>query len=638
MMDLAFEQAESLLKFVYTNTGRQVIVKKISFDMDIVKELIGIEDAIANVANSEIGKYFRNDKKDEISKNLKKLISFSKEHKSKAFLMMVIGPTKSGKSTLVNLLARDIVSPTDVAECTIRPSIIARKNDSIKDDIIVYKSKGDDKDLKVECLDAVVNILKNTADEDEKNLVDDKETHVISELEKVITNQIFTNDRTVITAVTTEASEGILSNTTDDNHIYIVDMPGFDGAKVNSEFDDEYLYKAMTERVDLILFVQSSVLAILDSSTKYFKYLKESCSKNVPVFLINNAYDSKSWRKEKNTEDIIKQENEALEAIRKNGIMIYDRTRNVKSINLGMAYDYYFKDKEKIAIVGPENILKDEYSKFTDFERTLKEDITNHINDIRLGNCKKKVTNAMESLLFAINNEIETLDKKKDEKDKLKIHLEERKTQLVKDIHNHLSKHDGKDTEVYITEQAENTLKAYRAELDKDIDMEADKINETYQNAISSYVKKLTEKLEEDVATAEYEKLHTLISNIDVIDKNKLGFNNIKKYKEITLNNEEQLVEKKGIDWKLWIFPRFKMGTKYKMKERVEIFDTETAKIVNKSREIVKEAIVKMEKEFEQNIIECFESQLALIVTEEEENEIKNLKDLRAKLETVRIK
>ena len=603
--------------------------------MDIVKELIGIEDAIANVANSEIGKYFQNYKNDEISKNLKKLISFSKEHKSKAFLMMVIGPTKSGKSTLVNLLARNLVSPTDVAECTIRPSIIARKDESIKDDIIVYKSKGDDKNLKVKCLDAVVNILKNTANEDDKDLVDDKETHDISELEKVITSQIFTNDRTVITAVTTEASEGILSNAADDNHIYIVDMPGFDGAIVKKEHDDEYLYKAMTERVDLILFVQSSVSAILGSSTKYFQFLKESCSKNVTIFLINNAYDSKYWRKEKTTEDINKQEEKALKAIRDNGLMIYDRTRNVKSINLGMAYDYFFKDKEKIDIVVSENILEEEYRKFADFEKIFKEDITNHINEKRLTNCKDKVSNAKQKLLEVIKDEIDNLNTKKDKKDNLKKLLEEKKKQFVNEIRDKLRETNGMETEKYIPEKAKSKLDDYRKILNNDVDMEAEKINQTYQEAIYEFVGKLKEELGKK-ATTVYNDYFTQISKIEGIDTQNLGFQEITDSKEIVLDNNDDLVEKKGIDWKLFKF-HIKLGTTYKKKERLNMYDTMETEVCTKSGKIVKMAIENMENEFKNKIERCFEEQLSKIITVKEENEINKLEELRKAFENVRV-
>ena len=63
---------------------------------------------------------------DETIKNkLSQLSRRSLEYKNGSFIMLVVGPVKSGKSTLVNLLAHRYVSPTDTLECTVRPSIIS---------------------------------------------------------------------------------------------------------------------------------------------------------------------------------------------------------------------------------------------------------------------------------------------------------------------------------------------------------------------------------------------------------------------------------------------------------------------------------------------------------------------------------
>lgn len=608
--------------------------------MNKEEELKGIEAVIdKEVAKSEIGKYFRNRSNDEISNKIETFISRSKEHNSKAFLMMVIGPTKSGKSTLVNLLARDIVSPTDVAECTIRPSIIAKKNESVQDDIIVYKSKKDSKESKADCLDAVVNILKGTGSEKDEYIVDSSETHSIRELKNVITNHIFTNDNTVITAVTVDVSEGILSNNgSDENQIFLVDMPGFDGAIVKSEYDDEYLYKAMTERVDLILFVQSSVSAILGSSTEYFKFLRESCSKNVPIFLINNAYDSKSWRKGKNTDDIERQEDIAVKALYENGIMIHERKRDVKSINLGMAYDHYFKVKENIEIVGQEISLKDEYDKFNEFEKILKEDITSHINEIRLNNCKKKVSHAKKDLVDAIVVEITNLTQKKNDKINLKNVLDGKQKNLKKEIHNDLHIIENTDAEVYITNKAKAIFDDYRTLLDVSKKMEAEEINQKFQEAISQFKSKLNDELLKQ-AEAIYDGMHTDISYIENIDRNDIVLHKNYQNKEyIKLNSINELVDKKGFDGKIFgwqLFP--KMGTKYKKQERVNSYDEMVLVICNSSKKSVKDAIETLEMDFMHSIEDCFAKLLSKIITSEEENKIGKLEELKTAVERVNI-
>ena len=58
---------------------------------------------------------------------LSKAENRSKEYENGTFIVLVVGPVKSGKSTLVNLIANAYVSPTHFLECTVRPSIISQR-------------------------------------------------------------------------------------------------------------------------------------------------------------------------------------------------------------------------------------------------------------------------------------------------------------------------------------------------------------------------------------------------------------------------------------------------------------------------------------------------------------------------------
>ena len=62
---------------------------------------------------------------EEIAAGLQRLARRAQEYRHGSFIMLVVGPVKSGKSTLVNLLAHRYVSPTDKLECTLRPTIIS---------------------------------------------------------------------------------------------------------------------------------------------------------------------------------------------------------------------------------------------------------------------------------------------------------------------------------------------------------------------------------------------------------------------------------------------------------------------------------------------------------------------------------
>ena len=73
-----------------------------------------------------------------VCKSTQKLNNRVSEFDGGSFLILVVGPVKSGKSTLVNLIAHAHVSPTHFLECTVRPSIISKgqgqaKSGSLRD-------------------------------------------------------------------------------------------------------------------------------------------------------------------------------------------------------------------------------------------------------------------------------------------------------------------------------------------------------------------------------------------------------------------------------------------------------------------------------------------------------------------------
>ena len=482
------------------------------------EELKSINGVIVSFSASEEGKSILKDNND-ISKAFKKLISFSNEHDSKSFLMMVIGPTKSGKSTLVNLLARKIVSPTDMAECTIRPSIIAKHNnkggeyDESKS-IIVYKSKIDKEEEKVNCLDGIISNLKGTVTNDELEKMLTIEEHDFKDLKNIITPQKYVYDNTVITEIrtnpdkkdgdflsdkadeeTTQSTEdgGILSDYADGNSIFIVDMPGFDGAIVNQPTQDgtdkeDYLYRAITDRVDLIIFVQSSVGAVLDSTTRYFDYVKSCINKAVPVYLIHNEYDSTYWRTTSEN-DIQNQRDAIFKAIKKEGINI-DKD-HVKSANLGQAYDHLFnRDHVKEGYD-----LSDAFTKFVTIEKELRKEIIDQAEDSRLENCKNRIKEAHKRLLDVLDTAITDLEIKETERTNKKseittkisnlkiIVLRDRNFNESKDNQN--KKRDDNNIEEVITGKIKDSFEQHKAGLNQ-LSSSKDAIKKCFEAAVQA--------------------------------------------------------------------------------------------------------------------------------------------------------
>ena len=101
---------------------------------------------------------------EEVSAGLKRLWRRSMEYRHGSFIMLVVGPVKSGKSTLVNLLAHRYVSPTDKLECTLRPTIISSAEAGAEPAIEIYSSK--DESRKEKDLDLIIDKLRGIVEDD----------------------------------------------------------------------------------------------------------------------------------------------------------------------------------------------------------------------------------------------------------------------------------------------------------------------------------------------------------------------------------------------------------------------------------------------------------------------------------------
>lgn len=356
----------------------------------------------------------------EVKTNLQRLARRSMEYKNGSFIMLVVGPVKSGKSTLVNLLAHRFVSPTDKLECTVRPSIISNVDDERDCRIDVYRSKVDGR--KAEDLDLIVDKLRGIMPDDaEVERFLEKETFALTEdnIKEVIFPSYNKGDRTVITSITTTGSK-LLHNddAAGEGKIFLVDMPGFDGNNVNIENDP--LYEAISKRVDLILFVHSSVSAFNVTSAKYLDKLREY-NESVPVYLIHNVFDSSYWRDEnERQQDVERQAQKEYDEIRRKGFNI--EPDFISCVNLGKVTDFTDGTGKFKADFNGE--LSAEQVEFAKIEQKLYDKITTNITELRLKRCLDRTAQFRESLLSLLKEKGKGLRVKKDDYDLLGQWLE----------------------------------------------------------------------------------------------------------------------------------------------------------------------------------------------------------------------
>lgn len=326
----------------------------------------------------------------QIYHHLQQLANRSKEYHNPTFVALVVGPVKSGKSTFVNLVAKKYVSPTHFLECTVRPSIIrSGKNNTLT----VYRSK--DIMHKEEQINGILDCLNGLTEGENIKDVTKQEyectKYTIDKYIRLDNIHRTEDDDILLTSIETEGGKLLQDN------VCLVDMAGFDGANANFESP---AYKAVVERADLIIFVQSSNSAISKVSSKFFELLKER-NMSVPVCLVHNIFESAFWRdKEKQINDIELQKEYAIEQIQtKHGLMLKENSSF--NLNLGKVADLYENNYE----IENKGILKEEAAKFENAEIAINK-LFKERESIRLANCISRTKLQRDRLLEVLNNAV----------------------------------------------------------------------------------------------------------------------------------------------------------------------------------------------------------------------------------------
>ncbi len=328
---------------------------------------------------SFVNTYLSVQKDENIRNGIKKLQSASKEFDSAQFMVLVVGAVKSGKSTLVNLFAREYVSPTHFLECTVRPSAISKGTEN---KIFQYTLKpGKDK---IEAFTSILDYIRGIRNRNETEQYADHMSYPLNRLNLDLYVRLNMNeeniriDNTLITNITTKGGNLINGET------ILIDMPGLDGGYAN--FDDP-VYKEIVEHADFILFIQSSNSAVNKISKEFLNLLIEK-NREVPVALIHNVFDASYWKtdedKEQQTEEQI---NFAVKTIKERKFDLIE----AYSINLGKVTDAAFYPDIRD--------LQKEKDKFLNMEEKLLQTIKEKRKLIHERNCIFKVIYAVDNLL-----------------------------------------------------------------------------------------------------------------------------------------------------------------------------------------------------------------------------------------------
>lgn len=567
---------------------------------------------------------------DEIKSNLIRLYRRSKEYKNGSFIMLVVGPVKSGKSTLVNLLAHRYVSPTDKLECTIRPSIISGIDSEEECSIEVYTAK--DENRKEKDLDLIIDKLRGII-EDESEIREHltKEVYPLNNdnINAYITPSYNKGDNSIITSISTTGSK--LLKSADSGKIFIADMPGFDGNRVNLS---NSLYDAISKRVDLILFVHSSVSAFNVTSNEYLEKLREY-NGTVPVFLIHNVFDANFWKnKETRLKDVERQSKNEYDEIKNKGFNI--EPDYISCINLGMVTDYINKDENCLPEFNEE--LKKEYDAFENIEEKLYNKITTNISKLRLDRCLDRTEKLKNDLIELIKSNKASLKSRKEDKDSFEnafasldkitgltsTEIEEIIDNVASDANRFIFKSQAK-SRVNKSMSTKECMACLRQILTSFLANVDERLTDKLFRHYSLKQKEVTERINSS--------LNTPINEVSLSEITAETVNNISD------ESVKSFMKTSNWDW----LTDFTIGHSYKAEtvrnsiSNMErwFYGDENEKDTTNLKMLLKEEIKRMAKLYQQQIKEELQNQLQNFISDEELKTLSSLENLQVKLENI---
>ena len=325
-----------------------------------------------------------------VDMQLRKAGSRAHEYENGTFIVLVVGPVKSGKSTLVNLIANAYVSPTHFLECTVRPSIISQRREGEDCRITVYTTE--DSRQRARAIDSVIDSIRGIENGEWLRDVVKSEFELTPEniKDKVeLGLQESLSAETLVTSITTPGGRLMKQD------VFIIDMPGFDGEYANI---DDPVYDTIAQRADLIVFVQSSNSAISKVSGQFLKKLHEN-NKDVPVSLIHNVFDSAHWRDDAERRQTVEEQKQfALGEIRRLGFKI--DAEQCFSINLGKVED------SRNAKYADDADLRSEAQAFDEIENYLHDRVISNRDVMRLSVCLGRTQQQLQKLTATISEEL----------------------------------------------------------------------------------------------------------------------------------------------------------------------------------------------------------------------------------------
>lgn len=332
---------------------------------------------------------------------LNALAAFGSEY----FVVSCIGMLKSGKSTLINLLARSKdASPTGFGfDTTLRPALITSSTEP-RGTIEIWLPNTPEQKLTKAVLNEVFLCLRKVK---KPEAVKGASCHVYpltpANLENALCRGVLEADNNMLPCepvmVVVKVPQNNESPLT--SEIILLDTPGLDSGLSNWTKDSAERYSWIIENSDLLLFLQSSVAPLNKNAAAILRDIHAK-SPNTPVWLVQNEMCAKPWLPlERILEENTKQRTQAARMFN----TVSHAFKLVYS-NLGKADSAIFDDTLGGKL--KRELLNE--SQFRSVESNIKNDLISNIGPIRRRNCidaVKRETQIMQDGLTGIAGELE---------------------------------------------------------------------------------------------------------------------------------------------------------------------------------------------------------------------------------------
>lgn len=340
---------------------------------------------------------------------------------SDKFFVVATGMLKAGKSTLVNLLARnENASPIGFGvDTTLRPALIRmqEEGDSGAGKIRVYfpRSSRDFESAQIQLQKILDEIRSLNAD----SRCDSEEFPLNQQnLQKILCSRSGTNNVLPVEPllVLVELPFSRESKIFSESGCVIFDMPGLDSedALVARKFE---AYNAIFRECDMVLFVQSNVSPLNDKACGYLREIG-STRHECTYRLVQNKMNARYWRQESAIDEELQDQARKGRAnfLKKIGSpSLGEDSLIFWTANLGMAYDSIFK-KNLLMERDPADVEKlRNDSEFLVLERKLCEDIEKNGEFQRMNHRKDELSLEFKNVLSFLQMKIGKIDEEKSE-------------------------------------------------------------------------------------------------------------------------------------------------------------------------------------------------------------------------------